>query len=261
MALLQLLHGRRLAAQGAGLNGLIVLSGPPGTGKTTLARGLAEVAAAAVVAEVGPTSLVEIDAHSLPSEMLGESQRNVSRLLRETITGLAADGRPTIVLVDEVESLAVARHRASMDTNPVDVHRATDALLEGVDHVARLVPGVLIVATTNFPSGIDEAFLSRADLVVEVGLPDEATRAEIVGSSLSALAEVWPAWKVLAEDEELHAELARRTEGWDGRQLHKLPLRAVSADPARAKAPDRMSGRELRKAVFPPARFGEGQAN
>ncbi len=62
-------------------------------------------------------------------------------------------GRPMVVLLDEVEALAVSRSRASLETNPVDVHRATDAVLSGVDRVARAWPNVTFVATTNYAAG------------------------------------------------------------------------------------------------------------
>jgi hypothetical protein len=70
-----------LDALGACLTASSCSRGPPGTGKTTMARGLAQVAALALARE-GATTLVEINPHAFPSDMLGESQRNVTRLPR-----------------------------------------------------------------------------------------------------------------------------------------------------------------------------------
>ena len=69
---------RRGTAVGLATHGLIVLAGPPGTGKTTLAGGLADQAAR-VLAD-GPLLFVDINPHAFPSQLLGESQRSVARL-------------------------------------------------------------------------------------------------------------------------------------------------------------------------------------
>ncbi|MET0704178.1 MAG: AAA family ATPase [Mycobacterium sp.] len=247
-ALLTLLHGPALATLAGLPHGLIILAGPPGTGKTTLARGLAQMAARAV-AKRGATTYVEIDPHAFPSELLGESQRNITALMSGTIPELAARRPHTVVLIDEVESFAVRRSAASFGSNPVDVHRATDALLAGIDAVAADLPRVLFVATTNFVEAVDEAFLSRADLVVTLALPDTVTIGEIFRHSLRELAVLWPAIRSLAEDDGLHAKLATACVGWDGRRVRKLVLSALAQRQATTRDPNLLTADDLLAAV------------
>ena len=247
-ALLTLLHGPALATMAGLPHGLIILSGPPGTGKTTLARGLAQMAARGV-AQRGATTYVEIDPHAFPSELLGESQRNISQLMMDTIPELAARRPHTIVLVDEVESFAVRRSSASFGSNPVDVHRATDALLAGIDAVAADLPRVLFLATTNFAEAVDEAFLSRADLVLQLSLPDTTTIAQIIQHSLHELAALWSGTRPLARDDGLHAKLAAACAGFDGRRVRKLVLSALALRQEVSRDPNRLTADDLLAAV------------
>jgi pachytene checkpoint protein 2 len=139
---------------------------------------------------------VEIDPHALMSSAHGRSQQAVAKLFEQTIPELAMNGA-AIVLLDEVETLAVSRHRLSMDANPIDVHRATDAALAGMDRLTREHRNVLLIATTNFAKALDSAVLSRADHIEEIGLPGESARREIISDTLAAIGGSGKRWRIL----------------------------------------------------------------
>jgi SpoVK/Ycf46/Vps4 family AAA+-type ATPase len=159
-ALLSITVRQKLAFEIAPLHGLILLMGPPGTGKTMLGRCLANQIAKQLPQT--KSTYVEVDPHALASSSLGHSQQAVAKLFDQTIPEIAING-VAIVLIDEIETLAVDRQKLSFDANPADVHRATDAALSGMDRLAREHKNVLIIATTNFPKALDKA-LSRATI-------------------------------------------------------------------------------------------------
>jgi pachytene checkpoint protein 2 len=172
------------------LHGIHLLTGPPGVGKTSVAKGLADKVAR-TIGGIGPWAFIEVDPHALASSALGRSQRSVEQLFGTLLEEQAAAG-PLIILLDEVETLATERAALSMDANPIDTHRAVDAALVGLDRLARRHRHVLAVATSNFARAIDPALASRADTVVEVPLPDPTARRAILEHTIAAVAAAFP---------------------------------------------------------------------
>jgi pachytene checkpoint protein 2 len=224
------------------LHGVILLSGAPGVGKTTVAQGLADKVSRTVAHMTG-SLFVEIDPHALASSSLGRSQRSVEQLFG-TLLHEHADAGPMIVLLDEVETLFTDRTALSMDANPIDVHRAVDAALVGLDRLARRHPNVLIIATSNFPKAIDPALASRADWVFEVPMPDRDARRAILEHTAAAVTAAFPGAAGLLEPHILDraADLA---DGLDGRQLRKAVAAACAVRPDATGNPDQVTGPDL----------------
>lgn len=227
------------------LHGIIVLVGPPGTGKTSLARGLANRVAKSLK---GPAlHFIEVEPHALVSSGLGRSQQAVRDLLQKTIAEHAAVG-PLIVLLDEVETLAPDRKRLSLEANPVDVHRATDAVLASVDQLATAYPHLLFIATSNFSEAIDGAFLSRADLIEFMDKPDEDACAEILRDSLEALAQHYPQVSKVLKNSQFQ-KLVKASVGLDAREIRKTVIGACTFSKDVALDPNLLSIDDLLRSV------------
>ena len=174
----------------------LLLSGPPGTGKTMLARALATEAQATFLAINGPEIL---------SKWRGESEGNLRRVFSE-----ARDNAPAVVLIDEVDAIAPDRSRVQHNHEAVLVSQIL-TLLDGLADRGQVV----VVATTNRPDLVDPAVRrpGRLDLLVEIGLPDRTARRDIL--------RIHSARMPLAGDVDLE-ELAGETQGFAGAHLGAL---------------------------------------
>eukprot|EP01047_Picozoa_sp_COSAG01_P028325 COSAG01_NODE_1899_length_8965_cov_3.885969_8_plen_177_part_00 len=127
-------------------NRLLLLHGPPGTGKTSLCKALGQKLAVRLAHRYDSGCLLEINSHSLFSRWFSESGKLVQQLFGR-IEELAADAKTLcVVLIDEVESLSAARNASGSE--PSDALRVVNAMLTQLDQLKRL-PNVLMLTTSN----------------------------------------------------------------------------------------------------------------
>ena len=142
----------------------VLLHGPPGTGKTLLARAVANESAAQFFHIAGP-------------EIMGSAYGESERRLRE-IFEQAAQAAPSIIFIDEIDSIAPKRGQVTGEAEKRLVAQLL-TLLDGIEPRQNTV----VIAATNRPEAIDEALRrpGRFDREIVVGVPDEPGRREILG--------------------------------------------------------------------------------
>jgi hypothetical protein len=171
-----------------GFNRVILLHGPPGTGKTSLCKALAQKLSVRMSHRYTSGVMIEVNAHSLFSRWFSESGKMVLKLF-ESIRELAESDPDCFcaVVIDEVESLSASRSAAASGNEPSDAVRVVNALLTQLDTLKRFA-NCLVLTTSNVTKAIDGAFVDRADLKVYVGNPSACGIYEILRSAIAELA-------------------------------------------------------------------------
>ncbi|XP_046297547.1 spastin isoform X4 [Marmota monax] len=213
----ELFTGLRAPARG------LLLFGPPGNGKTMLAK--------AVAAESNAT-FFNISAASLTSKYVGEGEKLVRALF-----AVARELQPSIIFIDEVDSLLCERREGEHDASR---RLKTEFLIEfdGVQSAGD--DRVLVMGATNRPQELDEAVLRRFIKRVYVSLPNEETRLLLLKNLLCKQG------SPLTQKE--LAQLARMTDGYSGSDLTAL-AKDAALGPIRELKPEQvknMSASEMR---------------
>jgi transitional endoplasmic reticulum ATPase len=185
----------------------ILLTGPPGCGKTLLAKAIASESKVNFISVKGPALL---------SKYVGDSEKGVREMFHK-----AKQAAPCIIFFDEIDALVPARGAGGSDAHVSE--RVLSQFLAEVDGVEEL-KGVLFLGATNRPDMLDPAILrpGRFDVIVAIPLPDEQSRREIF--------EVHLRNKPLAPGIDVQ-KLAATTQDFSGAEIQgictKAALRAV----------------------------------
>jgi len=193
---------QRYQALGAKIPKGVLLVGPPGTGKTLLAKAVAREAEA---------NFIATKSSSLLSKWYGESERQVTRLFQR-----ARQVAPTVIFIDEIDSLAPARGGGIGE--PAVTERVVNTLLAEMDGLVEL-RGVVVIGASNRPTLLDPALLrpGRFDDLLYVPVPELAGRIHILRIHTRSMP--------LADDVDLDA-VASRTDGYTGADLEDVVRRA-----------------------------------
>ncbi|XP_050541847.1 pachytene checkpoint protein 2 homolog isoform X2 [Daktulosphaira vitifoliae] len=227
-------------------NRLILLHGPPGTGKTSICKALAQKLSIRLNQQYSFFEFIEINSHNLLSKYFSESGSLVMSMFQKIREVLEYGDSLVFILIDEVESLTRARDAVLSGTEPSDSIRVVNAVLTQLDNL-RKYSNVIFLTTSNVTEAIDTAFTDRADIKMLINPPQEMAIYTILKSAIEELIRVNLIVNVTENDkfDRLHPgktilnnnplsvtqklfEISKESVGLSGRVLKKLTFIAHS---------------------------------